>query len=211
MEDWTSARKRFAWTNVSNAAWGAKRVIKNLKSRIKRVRSKPVSHIEEYNSANYSVKKDDYRLQKKDDLEEELSKIDPFFHGDGGYIEIHGEKIPSSEAGLAKAFVDRLNLKSSQSKLNSPEKDTLSTATTHARSKSDTTENGAKETQDEIEEVESDLKLAKGVHLIFSLKRIFFSIPINQVTSSVITVHNRGTMAVHFEWQKVKKANPLNV
>jgi MYCBP-associated protein family len=62
------------------------------------------------------------------------------------------------------------------------------------------------EPEEETQEV-----LQKGVHLLFSVKRMFFSVPVNQVTTSIITVHNRGTMTVHFEWEQIKKANPLKV
>lgn len=56
--------------------------------------------------------------------------------------------------------------------------------------------------------IEPDLK---GMHLLASASRLFFEVPLNQISTSVITIHNRGTVSLYFEWVREHKPNPLHV
>ena len=52
--------------------------------------------------------------------------------------------------------------------------------------------------------------LTPGMNLVSSATRLVFEVPLNQISTSVVTVHNRGTVAMYFEWVMDKKNNPLN-
>jgi hypothetical protein len=45
--------------------------------------------------------------------------------------------------------------------------------------------------------------------LVFAAKRLGFQVHLNEITSSVLTIHNTGTSAYHFEWVRLNVANPL--
>jgi hypothetical protein len=165
---------------------------------IKRVRMKPVNmqNSPKYITPKYSVKRDEYRKQKNENTSNLLSVIDPFYAAHADYLEITGQSItPSSE--ITAAFVDRLNGSSNN---------TFGHTHPKTEAHTETIDNNEDDCNEDVEE-----QLSKGVHLLFSSKRMCFYIPINQVTTSVITIHNRGTISVHFQWEKVKRANSINV
>nr|KAJ3418507.1 Iron-sulfur assembly protein 1 [Polyrhizophydium stewartii] len=56
-----------------------------------------------------------------------------------------------------------------------------------------------------------DDDLFHGMRLVFSAKRLFFQVTLGEVSSSILTVHNRGTVSIHFEWVPVPHPNPLQV
>lgn len=47
--------------------------------------------------------------------------------------------------------------------------------------------------------------------ILSSTNRLVFEIAIKLTASSVVTLYNRGNIAVHFEWILIDKPNPLNV
>jgi hypothetical protein len=88
-------------------------------------------------------------------------------------------------AGLAEAYLERLEMVSQQN-------ETKVTMT---------------ETMPSIDE---DSETSKGLVLKASTKRLFFEVNLNQISTSIVTIYNQGSVAVHFEWTKLKKKNPLN-
>ena len=40
---------------------------------------------------------------------------------------------------------------------------------------------------------------------------MFFDVVINQISSSVITVYNSGTMAINFEWVLLEPSSPFGI
>lgn len=47
--------------------------------------------------------------------------------------------------------------------------------------------------------------------LSFAIRRLTFEVYLNEVSSSVLTIHNTGTAAYHFEWVIAESLNPLKV
>ncbi|KAI8928440.1 MYCBP-associated protein family-domain-containing protein [Entophlyctis helioformis] len=70
---------------------------------------------------------------------------------------------------------------------------------------------GSKQQADQESKAMPGLSLTSGIHLMFSAKRLFFQVTLGEVSSSILTVHNRGTVAVRFEWVPVQRPNPLKV
>ncbi|KAJ3320756.1 hypothetical protein HDV06_005049 [Boothiomyces sp. JEL0866] len=104
----------------------------------------------------------------------------------GTYIEAVGQSINKLEYDLAKAFLERLEKAASEKNVTLP----------------------AEEIANAEEEAENNLK--PGMHLEISSTRLFFEVELNRISTSILTVHNRGTCAVHFEWAPVRRDNPLN-
>jgi hypothetical protein len=50
-----------------------------------------------------------------------------------------------------------------------------------------------------------------GVFLKLVANQMSFEVLLNEVSTSVLTVYNQGPTAIHFEWKKVVKDNPLKV
>ncbi|KAI8913683.1 MYCBP-associated protein family-domain-containing protein [Gorgonomyces haynaldii] len=109
-------------------------------------------------------KKDEYREQKKKELANIISKIDPFYNAPGGFLCVQGHGQPNE---LVAPLVERLETQSSFVEVKPKEEPKIEQAS-----------------------------------LVFSSHRLFFSANVNQVTSSIVTIHNQGTKAIHFEWQR---------
>lgn len=131
----------------------------------------------------------EYRDRKKQELGQLIKKIDPFYKHRGQYLEAVGENLSKFDPKLTEAYVERLEkLQRDQS----------------FHEKEEIEEQESKETIPEIE------PLHKGMKLISSTSRLFFEVNLNQISTSIVTIHNRGTVAIHFEWVQVKRPNPLN-
>ena len=52
-------------------------------------------------------------------------------------------------------------------------------------------------------------KSGSNVSLIFQTDRLVFFSVLNHVVSSILTVYNNGTTAIHFEWRKIKRDNNI--
>lgn len=137
---------------------------------------------------------DDYRAARKDDLKQFISKMDPYYKSEGGFFEVVGQGLMNEKSELAHAFVDRLAKRAQPN----PQKDT-------EKDKEQITEPPLIELEAE------EPSLTPGLHILFSTHRLWFFGPINQVSQSVVTVHNRGTMAIHFEWKKIVRPNTLGL
>jgi hypothetical protein len=62
-----------------------------------------------------------------------------------------------------------------------------------------------------IEETQQESWSAVGMKLVTSTTRMFFENPVNHISNSLMTIHNCGTVAMHFEWARVTRPNPLMV
>ncbi|KAJ3259213.1 hypothetical protein HK103_002860 [Boothiomyces macroporosus] len=127
-----------------------------------------------------------YQDEKKKDLSQVMKVIDPFYRHAGEYIEAVGQNINKIEYDLAKAFLERLEKVASEKELKVPEQ------------------------VQEIPETQLETGLKPGMHLEISSTRLFFEVELNHISTSILTVHNRGSYAVHFEWAPVKRENPLH-
>lgn len=61
----------------------------------------------------------------------------------------------------------------------------------------------------ETVEEECDVVEVSSDDLVFATKRLGFQVHLNEITSSVLTIHNTGTSAYHFEWVRLNVDNPL--
>ena len=152
----------------------------------------------------------DYQLAKRHELRQVISHLDPFFnHKDGGYMEVVGHPTNNvSENGaafLAQAFVDRLD-----KRVGSNQGQTKSRPITNSNSLNFPSTN--KEGASEVNKTESadTSQPTSGIHLSFSSKRLFFKAPLSNVTTSILTLYNQGSVAIRFQWVKMKKSNPLS-
>ncbi|KAJ3308853.1 hypothetical protein HDU76_003794 [Blyttiomyces sp. JEL0837] len=58
---------------------------------------------------------------------------------------------------------------------------------------------------------QDNLDRRNGVELLFGVTQMTFEVLLGEVSTSILTVYNQGSTAVHFEWQKMIKDNPLKV
>jgi len=70
----------------------------------------------------------------------------------------------------------------------------------------ETTNDEDKNINNEIQNNESNSK----VSLVFQTDRLVFFSVLNHVVSSILTIYNNGTTAIHFEWRKVKRDNDIS-
>jgi len=70
----------------------------------------------------------------------------------------------------------------------------------------ETTNDEDKNINNEIQKDESQSK----VSLVFQTDRLVFFSVLNHVVSSILTIYNNGTTAIHFEWRKVKRDNDIS-
>jgi hypothetical protein len=104
----------------------------------------------------------------------------------GGYLETTGHGLTKVGTSLAQAYVERLSEIHSSKVGNSAEsKNTIKTDTLEENS--------------------------LGMKLIASTSRMHFANPVSQISTSIMTIHNCGTVAMHFEWVPSTKPNPLKV
>lgn len=55
------------------------------------------------------------------------------------------------------------------------------------------------------------LSLDTGPKLVFAANQMMFEVLLNETSSSILTVYNRGSTAVHFEWRQTQRSNLLKV
>ncbi|KAJ3276032.1 hypothetical protein HDV01_006202 [Terramyces sp. JEL0728] len=134
-----------------------------------------------------------YHDIKKKELGQVMKVIDPFYRHTGEYVEAVGQNLSKLEMSLTKAFLERLDKAARWDLIDISEK-TLNSSI-----------------EDVVPAVEPENALKPGMHLEISSKRLFFEVELNRISTSILTVHNRGTYSVHFEWAPVKRDNPLKV
>jgi hypothetical protein len=103
----------------------------------------------------------------------------------GEYLELVGQGLHKVGKDLAQAYVERLE------KLQS-------------RGKEETSDLDVDQHKEEQE------RAITGMKLVASTKRLFYEVVVGQISTSVMTIYNQGSVAIHFEWTPVKKKNPLN-
>jgi hypothetical protein len=50
-----------------------------------------------------------------------------------------------------------------------------------------------------------------GPSLCLPIKRLSFEVELNQVAVSMLSIHNRGSTPIHFEWEPMDKTNLFSV
>ncbi|KAL2918826.1 hypothetical protein HK105_201660 [Polyrhizophydium stewartii] len=177
----------------------------------------------------------DYQLAKKRELRQVISHLDPFYgHDDSGYLEIVGHGINGEQnAKLTEAYMSRLDRRAraaselSPSRLASVAGDALTDAKDGVPDSSKAQQLQQQQPQPQPHQSQQhpahpsqhsgpqqsgqtrDDDLFHGMRLVFSAKRLFFQVTLGEVSSSILTVHNRGTVSIHFEWVPVPHPNPL--
>ncbi|EGF81875.1 hypothetical protein BATDEDRAFT_87286 [Batrachochytrium dendrobatidis JAM81] len=152
-------------------------------------------------NAKKTKKPSEYQEYRKKELEQVISHLDPFSkHDDGGYLEVVGRGTQdNSNVELTKEYMERLDRRASCKSMQ-----TLGTQpTTRA-----VTPKLYTHSDKECSDIEG---LVHGMQLMFSTKRMYFSVLLDQVATSVLTIHNCGTVAIHFTWVLMRHKNPLQV
>ncbi|KAH6574215.1 hypothetical protein BASA62_002534 [Batrachochytrium salamandrivorans] len=141
----------------------------------------------------------DYQNSRKQELAHIISHLDPFFkHGNGGYLEVVGHNSPADESiKLTKEYMARLDKRASIKSVQ-PKHESIS-------SNQPTPDYNS---QIPVVNAEND-PFSFEEELVFSTKRMFFQVSLNKVTSSILTVYNRGAVTVHFCWTPIHRPNPL--
>ncbi|KAJ3300526.1 hypothetical protein HK104_010468 [Borealophlyctis nickersoniae] len=139
------------------------------------------------------------RHEKKQELRHVLSALDPFFsHNNGGYMEIVGHNVnvlPAHLEHLTEAYLQRLDQR---------------TETAHSQN----THHDANNITDQmdVDDDASDVAHpAQGPCLVFAMRRLSYKTLLGEVSSSVLTVYNKGSTACRFEWVPDERPNPLGV
>jgi len=74
----------------------------------------------------------------------------------------------------------------------------------------DSNEDSKSDIDDEIgEKINISEESGSNVSLVFKTDRLVFFSVLNHVVSSILTIYNNGTTAIHFEWRKVKRDNNI--
>ncbi|KAI8822671.1 MYCBP-associated protein family-domain-containing protein [Fimicolochytrium jonesii] len=141
--------------------------------------------------------------------EDIISLFDPFFLNDeSGYLELQGHNplLSPHLPHLAESYLDRLKAAAATKTPIADEKDETTSNITPDKASGHTSRpaSGSKDAGEDATTVE-------GPHLDLATPRLFFDVELNTVSMSVLTVYNRGTTAVGFEWVPIKKPNPLNI
>lgn len=143
----------------------------------------------------------DYKLKKVEYLKTTLAQIDPFFENqrECGFMEVVGKGVfDNSNSDLTEAFVHRLEEKSLL-------QDDMQKMTAEFPIQESLGETGNSSHSALTEDViyTSDLIAASN--------RFTFHVYTNEVSSTVLTVHNVGTKAYKFEWVIAEDDNHLKV
>ncbi|KAJ3392218.1 hypothetical protein HDU92_008570 [Lobulomyces angularis] len=165
-----------------------------------------------------------YRLQKKEQISDVLSSLDPFYNNEKGekFLEVVGEGLLNME-NLSEAFVSRLEGKMSTLHESQNNKKKIEKSNTDLIKK-DQNQEGVLDEVD-LKEIELNLnssdkkkeelffenQFLNQSDLIFSFKRLSFECNLDQVSSTVLTIHNVGKIAYHFEWVLIPPPNPLKI
>ncbi|KAI8898310.1 MYCBP-associated protein family-domain-containing protein [Globomyces pollinis-pini] len=125
---------------------------------------------------------------RKKELGDTIKSIDPFYKHGGDYLETTGINLSKFEAELTKSYIKRLE-KLKETRHLTEELNKLN-----------------KEVKSDVSEVPSSRMV-----LMCSSNRLVFEVTKDKIASSILTIHNRGTYVVHFEWVKTKLKNPLKI
>jgi hypothetical protein len=128
--------------------------------------------------------------EEKKNLVTTMSSIDTFYKHDGEYLEAIGKSLHTINLELTNAYLSRLE------KLKIEKQESSETTA---------------QIEEQQSEGEDSSAMKEGLHLLSSANRLFFEVALNQISTSIITIHNRGSVTVHFEWVREKKPNHLNV
>jgi hypothetical protein len=123
--------------------------------------------------------------ESRTSLEPDKKQKSRFSHHQGEYLELVGQGLHKVGKDLAQAYVERLE------KLQNNQQDEETVL-------------------DEQKPNEQQTEPASGMKLVASTKRLYYEVVVGLISTSVITIYNQGSVAIHFEWTPVKKKNPLN-
>lgn len=160
-----------------------------------------------------------YLLERKDELDNILAEIDPFHNNKQGekYLEVVGQGVlPITLETFSEQFLQQVDAKSlSRSFRYQSNKLILEIRNrllSHAKEEETHTNPPTEPLQGSLEESsdfgETDSQ-ENSDDLIFASKRLGFLVVMNEISSSVLTIHNTGTSAYHFEWVRVDTENQL--
>ncbi|KAJ1562674.1 hypothetical protein HK405_009270, partial [Cladochytrium tenue] len=172
-------------------------------------------------------KANSYRSDRKQELGGLVSQLDPFFDGHrSGFLEVVGRGVRAEEAErlarLAEAYAQRLEVRASRDtveRITSGSAAPPSRPTSHLRKPSPSLlepelDDGAG-TTDAGGELHpgpaGESAAGKGPAVEMTATQLVYETVLSEASTSVLTVYNRGSTAVHFEWRKARRLNPLGL
>jgi hypothetical protein len=111
-----------------------------------------------------------------------IALLDPFVSQEGGYMEIVGQKINNE---LSQEYLKRLEAGIAVSL--------------------------EEKQQPELDETKEEHVASSGLSIVLGSKRLFLTTFTQRPVSSILTVYNTGSVAVHFEWVRLKEPNGFGI
>jgi len=115
------------------------------------------------------------------------------------------EEFSSSKETLSKQSSEN-SIESDESVIKSLENEESSENSSEDKESLTDNENGST-SEYEVSSIKSNS--GSNVSLVFKTDRLVFFSVLNHVVSSILTIYNNGTTAIHFEWKKVQRNNDI--